>query len=107
MIDKRYQIIKDRLQTLSRDEISRIVDNVDLLCLDTFNFDEENKKYCPLALATNLHVTIANPTDAIIKLELGKRFTPVNVISGVDGDFYRDNRKDDILKICKKILDGI
>ncbi len=104
MIDNRYQVIKDRLLQLSREEIQRIIDNVDILCLDTFNYDQDNKKYCPLALAMNLHNTIVNPTDSTIKSEIAKRFTPVNVISGVHGNFYRDNRKDDIIKICKEIL---
>ena len=52
----------------------------------------------------NLHETISNPTDQLIKTEIEKRFIPVNVIAGVDGQFYRENRKDDIVKICKEIL---
>lgn len=103
-MDKRYTLIKTRLQTLSKKEIERILINVDILCLDTHNFDEQEKKYCPLALAMNLHETIPNPTDQLIKDEIGKRFTPVNIIAGVDGNFYRENRKDDIIKICEEIL---
>jgi len=104
MIDKRYQVIKDRLSNLQRNEIERIIINADLLCLDEFNYDEQNKKYCPLAIGMNLHNTVDNPTDQKIKREISKRFTPVNVIAGVDGSFYRNNRKDDILKVCKEIL---
>lgn len=103
-MDNRYKIIKDRLQSLSKEEIQRIVDNVDLLCLDTYNFDEQEKKYCPLAIAMNLHETVLNPTNQLIKYEIGKRFTPVNIIAGVDGNFYRENRKDDIVKISTEIL---
>lgn len=104
MTDKRYQTIKDRLSKLERTEIQRIVDSVDLLCTDTFNYDAVNGTYCPLALAMNLHKTIHNPTDQLIKAEINKRFVPVNVIAGVDGSFYRHNRKEDILLICKELL---
>lgn len=106
MMDNRYITIKNRLSTLSKDEVQRILDNIDLLCLDTFNYDSDNKKYCPLALAMNLHNSVADPTDQKIKFEIGKRFTPVNVIAGVDGNFYRENRKDDIIKICNEILEN-
>lgn len=101
-MDERFKIIRDRLSTLTREEIQRIVDKVDLLCLDTFNYDEG--KYCPLAVAMNLHQTVDNPTDQKIRAAIATRFTPVNVISGVEGNFYRENRKDDILKICNEIL---
>lgn len=106
MIDKRYKVIKDRLLQLNKDEVQRIIDNIDLLCFDTYNYDQNNKKYCPLAIAMNLHETISNPTDIIIQNEISKRFTPVNVISGVHGNFYRENRKDDIIKICKEIINN-
>ena len=104
MNDKRYSVIKSRLLLLSKEEIQRIVDNIDLVCFDTFNFDEESKKYCPLAIATNLHNTIKNPTNNLIQLELSKRFNPVNAIRGVEGTFYRSDRKNDLIKICKEVL---
>ncbi len=98
--DARYRIIKERLLSLSKNEIERIVDNVDALCVDTYN------KYCVLAIAMNLHELIDSPTDLLIKNEIAKRFTPVNVIKGVEGKFFRENRKDDILKVSKEILEN-
>lgn len=103
-MDKRYIAIKERFQHLAKNEIQRILDNIDILCVDTFNYDEKEMKYCPLALAMNLHETVNDPTDQKIKIEIAKRFMPVNVISGVEGNFYRENRKDDIVKICTEIL---
>ncbi len=80
----------------------RIIDCADILCLDTYNYDDG--KYCPLAIAMNLHETISEPTDDKIKNEISKRFMPVNIIAGVEGEFFRNNRKEDILKICNELL---
>ena len=33
----------------------------------------------------------------------GKDFS-LNPMSGIEGDFYRDNRKDDILLLCRELL---
>lgn len=106
MNDLRYDTIKARLCSLSKDELQRVIDNVDTLCVDTYNYDERSKKYCVLAIAMNLHELIDSPTDLLIKNEIAKRFTPVNVIKGVEGSFFRENRKDDILKISKEILEN-
>jgi predicted Zn-dependent peptidase len=102
-MDLRYETIKSRLSTLSKEEIQRILDNIDQVCFDEFNYDEANNKYCPLAIAMKLD-TLPNPTDSLIKEEIGKRFNPVNAIKGVAGDFYRDNRKENLINLCKKLL---
>jgi hypothetical protein len=104
MCDTRYRLIKERFSRLSKEEIQNIVDNIDLVCLDTHNYDAGNKKYCPLAVAMNLHNTVSDPTDEKIKNEISKRFNPVNILKGVEGDFYRNDRKDDLLKICNELL---
>lgn len=102
--DRRYLVLKERLSNLSKEEIQNIIDNIDLVCFDTFNYDEDNKKYCPLAVGMNLHNTVSDPTDEKIKNEISKRFLPVNAIKGIAGEFYRENRKDDLLKVCKELL---
>lgn len=103
-MDRRYQIFKERLESLSAEEIQRIIDNIDSVCLDTFNFDSENKTYCPLAIGMNLHQTITNPTNDIIVEEISKRFTPANALKGVDGKFYTFDRRNDLLSLCHEIL---
>lgn len=106
MSDRRYLLIKERLCKLTRDEVQRILDNAELLCTDTFNFDSTKQTYCPLALGMNLHVTVQSPTDASIKAQIAKRFFPVNIIKGVEGNFYTENRKSDIINVCKEILNN-
>lgn len=102
-MDNRKQVFLDRLNSLSVQEIQRIRDNIDLICFDTFNYDAKNKTYCPLAVGLNLHKTIENPTDEVIRNEIGKRFQPPNALKGVVGEFYTSHRKRDLLEVCDEI----
>lgn len=102
-IDLRYETIKERLSTLNKFEIQRILDSIDDICFDEFNYDPKNHKYCPLAIAMNLD-RLSNPTDLKIKEAISKRFNPVNIIKGLQGKFYRDNRKEDLVNLCKLLL---
>ena len=101
---RRYVLIRERLEKLSPEQIQSIIDNIDLICFDTFNFDEIEKKYCPLAVAHKLHVVLKFPTDDKVKLELAKTYEPVNVLKGVPGTFYRKNRRQDLLDLCRQML---
>lgn len=92
MLDKRYEVIKERLSLLTKTELKRIIENTDKLCTDTYNYDAEAKTYCPIALALNLH-TLTNPTDEAIQKEIGKRFNPVNILKETKGTFYTIERR--------------
>lgn len=100
MIDKRYELVHQRLSTLTKEQLQRIIDNIDRVCLDTFNFDVQEKTFCPLAVAHNLHETLVSPTDILVKQELSKNYSPVNILKGTPGDFYTTNRKQDLLNLC-------
>ena len=101
MEDKRYNLAKERFESLSNEELQRVIDNQDLLLFDTFNYNEG--KFCPIAIAMNLH-TLPEPTDALVKEEISRRFNPTNIFKGTAGDFYTINRKDDVIGLCKEIL---
>ncbi len=102
-MDLRYTLIKERLSTLSKEELQRILDNIDDICFDDVNYDEKTHQYCPLAMGMGLN-TIEAPTDNLIKEEIAKRFNPVNVIKGIPGAFYRENRKQDLIDLCRNLL---
>jgi NTP pyrophosphatase (non-canonical NTP hydrolase) len=103
--DKRYVLAKERLRTCSNEELQRILDNLEITCFDTYNYDATEGKYCPIAIAMNLHNTVDNPTDQLIKEEIGKRFVPTNIFKGTPGKFYTTNRREDVINLCKEILD--
>ena len=48
MKDQRYIVAKERLSSLTDEELQRILSNIDLILFDTFNFDEG--KFCPIAV---------------------------------------------------------
>ena len=102
-MDLRYQLIKERLSLLSKQELQRIVENIDNVCLDDFNYDARNNTFCPLAMGMGLNA-IQAPTDDLIKEHIEKRFSPVNVLKGVKGSFYTVNRKTDLLNLCQSLL---
>jgi hypothetical protein len=105
-MDRRYQVLKERLSLLTNEELVRIKTDIDQVCLDTYNYDTDTDTYCPLGVALNLHNTIKNPSDNLVKgiiAETG-RFIPVNVIGGVEGTFYKDNRRVDLLLVVEEIL---
>lgn len=103
-MDKRYELFRERLMSLSLDEICRIKDDIDVVCFDSFNYDPQTQKYCPLAIGMNLHNIIPSPTDEIIQEEISKRFVPANALKGIDGNFYTVNRRDDLLRLCDEVI---
>lgn len=104
-MDNRYLILTDRLNSLHYEELKRLRRDIDKVCLDTYNYDKSNNTYCPLAIALNLHNTVDNPTNELILEILSERFNPVNVIGGVEGDFYTgDHRKEDLIQVLDELI---
>lgn len=105
-MDERYKVLKERLSLLTKEELERIRIDIDSVCFDTWNYDAENNKFCPLAVATNLHRTVTNPSNKLIIDILSKRFNPVNAIGGVEGNYYTTDRKQDLLTVINEIIAG-
>lgn len=104
-MDKRYETLRGRLEELSIRELERIERDIDQTCNDTYNYDKATNTFCPLAVALNLHKTIENPTDERIKEILSKRFNPVSVMTDVEGEYYKNDRKKDLSQVVKWILE--
>lgn len=102
--DARYRAVWNRLSKLTADQLQLIVDNIDRVCLDTFNYDEEKKTFCPLAIAHGLHGWLKNPTDEIVQGVLAEHYAPVNILKGVPGEFYTTNRREDLLEMCQLLV---
>lgn len=102
--DARYRAVWNRLSKLTETQLQRIIDNIDKVCLDTYNFDPMEKTFCPLAIAHGLDQCLSNPTDESVQAELAKHYTPVNILKGVPGTFYTTNRRADLLAICKLLI---
>jgi len=100
--DLRYVKARERLSSLTSAELERIIYDIDMVLFDTDNFSEG--KFCPIAVAMNLHNTLEEPSDDIVKNKISARFDPVNIFKGVEGKFYTRFRKQDLLFLCKDIL---
>lgn len=94
-MDKRFDIIQERLESLSKDELQRLHDGIiaGKVCYDERNYDPETGRFCPLAIALGLDA-LENPTEEDITEELSQRFKPVNALKGVPGSFYHGDEQD-------------
>lgn len=104
MEDARYRAVWNRLSKLTIPQLARIIDNIDKVCFDTYNFDEVEKTFCPLAIAHGLDKCLSNPTNEIVQEELARHYKPVNILKGVPGKFYTTNRRADLLAICELLI---
>lgn len=103
-MDAWLEIFKGRLNLFTVEELNEIVENIDLICFDTLNYDEAEKKFCPIAVAMGLHKILDNPTDEIVSEHIALVFRPPNALKGVEGTFYTDNRREDLLKLCLELI---
>lgn len=103
-MDKRYSTLQQRLEELSLEELNRIKDNIDRTCNDTYNYDKETNTFCPLAVALNLHKEMKNPTNEKVIEVLSKRFNPVSVLTDVEGEYYKYDRKKDLLEMLDIVI---
>lgn len=102
--DNRFRAMYMRFYFMSVEELQRIVDNIDRVCFDTFNYDHSNQTFCPVAIALNLHNEIPIPSDTLVEQAIGRRFEVVNILKGVEGTFYRENRREDLLALLTHII---
>lgn len=107
MKDERYVKMKTRLNSLTDEELRRLAEDMIYVCTDEFNYDPISHRFCPLAVAKNLHMTLDDWTDESITNELGKVFKPVNILRGVPGKFYHgthEQRMSDLRAILLEIM---
>lgn len=102
--DDRFRAMYMRFYFMSVTEVKRVIDDIDRVCFDTLNYDDANQTFCPVAIALNLHNDIPIPSDALVEQAIGRRFPVVNILKGLNGKFYRDNRREDLLKLMNHIL---
>lgn len=104
--DKRYRTLWSRLNELTNSELRRLMHGIRdrRICYDTWNYNSENNSYCPLSYAIGLADYFVNPSDELIKRILSNRFNPVNVIKGIEGNYFTNNREEDLRNIVAEIL---
>lgn len=92
--DPRKTALKNGLRQLSLEQIRRLWDYEGPLQLDKFNY--KDGCYCPLAVGVGLHEWVVNPSHEKVYAILAMGGLIVNSTWEVDGEFYRDDRENDL-----------
>lgn len=100
--DPRKTGLKKGLRQLTVEQLERVLNYPNEMILDEFNYYED--KFCPLAIAVGLD-NMKNPThDKVCNELVGRGFTIYNT-RGISGQFYTKNRKEDLIKAVKEVIE--
>ena len=72
------------------------------MVLDTYNY--QDGKFCPLAVALELDQTMQNPTHEKVFDALTNLGYKIYNTRGIVGEYYTDNRKEDLIQAVKEVL---
>src|SRR5579885_3372849 len=100
--DPRKTGLKNGLRQLTIEQLERVLNYPQEMVLDSFNY--EDGKFCPLAVALELDKTIKFPTHEKVFQTLTDMGYKVYNTRGIVGDFYTNNRKEDLLEAAKEVL---
>lgn len=102
MKDLRKIGLKNGLKQLTVEQLNAVISYDKEMCLDDFNY--QDGKFCPLAVAVGLDKSIINPTHDKVFSALTNLGYHVYNTRGIVGEFYQNNRKDDLITAAKEVL---
>lgn len=107
--DQRYLAMWDRLSALTERQLKTIYLAAlrDEVCVDTFNYDEKSRKFCPIAIAFGAKDRLKTPTNEAAEAFISLFMRPVNILKGLPGEFYHGDaasRRRDLLEIVRAII---
>jgi hypothetical protein len=100
--DPRKTGLKNGLRQLTIEQLQRVIDYQGEMVLDSYNY--EGGKFCPLTIAVELDKTIINPTHEKVFDALTSMGYKVYNTRGIPGEFYTNNRLEDLLEAAKEVL---
>lgn len=100
--DPRKTGLKNGLRQLTAEQIRKVIDYPGEMVLDTYNYCDG--RFCPLAVALDLDKTIKNPTHDKVFNTLTDLGYKVYNTRGIKGEFYTNNRLQDLLTAAKEVL---
>jgi hypothetical protein len=102
MEDPRKTGLKNGLRQLTADQIRKVIDYPGEMVLDSHNYCDN--KFCPLAVALDLDKKIKEPTHEKVFNLLNEMGYKIYNTRGIKGEFYTNNRKEDLLIAAKEVL---
>lgn len=102
MEDPRKTGLKNGLRQLTAEQIKKVIDYPGEMVLDSFNYCDG--KFCPLAVALDLDKTVKEPTHEKVFNILTDMGYKVYNTRGIKGNFYTDNRLEDLIIAAREVL---
>jgi hypothetical protein len=100
--DPRKTGLKNGLRQLTIQQLERVINYDGEMVLDSYNY--EDGKFCPLAVGLGLDKSIKYPShDKIFNILIDLGYKVYNT-RGIPGEFYTNNRLEDLLEAAKEIL---
>jgi len=100
--DPRKTGLKNGLRQLTIKQLQRVINYDGEMVLDEFNYQEG--KFCPLAVGLELDKTIKFPSHEKIFNILTNSGYKVYNTRGIPGEYYTNNRLEDLLEAAKEVL---
>lgn len=94
--------LKNGLRQLTVEQLKRVINYPGEMVLDTYNY--EDGKFCPLAVALELDKKVEDPTHEKVFNLLNEMGYKVYNTRGIEGQFYTDNRLEDLLEAASEVL---
>lgn len=102
MEDLRKIGLKNGLRQLTIEQLLKVINYNGEFILDTFNYCDG--RFCPLAVALDLDKKIKEPThDKVFNTLIEMGYKVYNT-RGIEGEFYTNNRLQDLLIAAKEVL---
>jgi homoaconitase/3-isopropylmalate dehydratase large subunit len=84
------------------EQIQRVIDYPGEMVLDSYNY--EAGKFCALAIGVGLDKTMIAPThEKVFETLTGMGYNVYNT-RGIPGEFYTNNRLEDLLEAAREVL---
>jgi len=100
--DPRKTGLKNGLRQLTTEQIQRVIDYPGEMVLDSYNYHDGN--FCALAIGVGLDKTMIDPThEKVFETLTGMGYKVYNT-RGIPGEFYTNNRLEDLLEAAKEVL---
>ena len=100
--DPRKTGLKNGLRQLTINQLKRVISYSGEMVLDDCNY--QDGKFCPLAIGLELDKTIDDPTDQKVVEFLTNSGYKIYNTRGILGEFYTNNRKEDLLTAAHEVL---
>lgn len=100
--DPRKTGLKNGLRQLDVEQLTKVLCyNEQPMVLDSYNY--EDGKFCALAVAVGLK-TMPEPSHEKVFNELSSQGYSIYNTRGIKGEFYTNNREDDLLLAVEEVL---